>query len=407
MAEVADKLQATERKIIQVVAAAQFINVLEFVIVMPLGPDFAKSLGVPMSQLSYVASAYTATAAVVGVLGAFVLDRFDRRKALLFSLLGLILSTASAGFAQHFSHLIVSRACAGFFGGPATSLSMSIVADAVPEQRRGRAFSIVLLAFSMASIFGVPAGLELARVASWRAPFFAIAALGLVAVFLTAQLPPLVAHMQRASTEPSGRALLRILENPTVLRSYLMTFVLQMSGFLIIPSISPYLQANVHFPRAKLGTLYLLGGVMSLMSTRASGRLVDRYGSLRVGTTGLCAVAIVIVLGYAHVPPVWAVVLLFPTYLVAQSLRNVAYNTLASKVPASDERARFQSLQSSVTHIAISIGAAVAGRILTTAPDGALIGMPTLSYLAIGVSALVPVFMWQVERRVSARGKVS
>ncbi len=59
-----------------------------------------------------------------------------------------------------------------------------------------------------------------------------------------------------------------------------MTFTLQMSGFLIIPSISPYIQRNLGFPRAYLSYLYLVGGAVSLASTRLAGRLVDRYGLL-------------------------------------------------------------------------------------------------------------------------------
>ena len=66
------------------------------------------------------------------------------------------------------------------FGGPATSLGLSILADIVPIERRGRAMGTLMGAFSAASVFGVPAGLELARIGGWRMPFFAVAALGVV-----------------------------------------------------------------------------------------------------------------------------------------------------------------------------------------------------------------------------------
>ena len=69
--------------------AVQFVNVLDFMMVMPLGPDFAKDLGIPLSHLGYIGGAYTASASVAGVAGAFFLDRFDRRQALVVALLGL------------------------------------------------------------------------------------------------------------------------------------------------------------------------------------------------------------------------------------------------------------------------------------------------------------------------------
>lgn len=390
-----------ERAIVRVVAVAQFINVLEFIIVMPLGPDYRRALAIPANQLSYVASSYTAAAAVAGIVGALFLDRFDRRKALVCSLAGLVLSTASAGLVHRFSHLLAARAMAGLFGGPATSISMSIVADAVPAQRRGAAMSRVLVANAVASTFGVPAGLKLAELAGWRAPFFVIASLGALAVALATRLPPLRAHLDRTDAMSPTALVYDVVRRPLVQLSYLMTVVVQMSGFLVIPMLSPYVQYNVGFPRRWLGALYLAGGTAGLVSTRAMGSLVDRYRSLRVAIAGLVLLSLVMLLGLVHAAPAWAMVPVFVGFYVALGMRNVAYNTLASKVPSSYQRACFQSLQSAVGHVAIAFGSAVAAHVLSTSPSGALVGMSTLATLSIGLSALLPLIMWQVERRVA------
>ena len=63
----------SERTIVFCVAAVQFVNILDFMIVMPLGPDFAKALGIPLSHLGYVGGAYTAAACVSGLVGALFL----------------------------------------------------------------------------------------------------------------------------------------------------------------------------------------------------------------------------------------------------------------------------------------------------------------------------------------------
>src|SRR5262245_56130429 len=73
---------ASERRIVFLIGAVHFINVLDFMMVMPLGPDFARQLGIPSSQLGLVGGSYTAAAAAAGIAGAFFLDRFDRRRAL-------------------------------------------------------------------------------------------------------------------------------------------------------------------------------------------------------------------------------------------------------------------------------------------------------------------------------------
>src|SRR5688572_15137825 len=111
----------SERAIVRLIAAVQFVNILDFVMVMPMGPTFAKQLGFPASEIGHVASAYTYSAAVVGFLGSFVLDRFDRRTALTAALAGLGLATAAGALATDLDTLMAARAVAGLFGGPATS----------------------------------------------------------------------------------------------------------------------------------------------------------------------------------------------------------------------------------------------------------------------------------------------
>src|SRR5687767_1261140 len=118
----------SERAVVFLVGAVQFVNILDFVMVMPLGPDFAAGVGMDNDEVGYVAAAYTAAAAVSGLLGATFLDRFDRRIALGVSMVGLVAGTAVGGLATGFWTLVLARAIAGAFGGPATSLSYAIVA---------------------------------------------------------------------------------------------------------------------------------------------------------------------------------------------------------------------------------------------------------------------------------------
>ena len=95
---------------------------------------------------------------------------------------------------------------AGAFGGPATSLALSIVADCVPPERRGRAMGAVMSAFSVASILGIPAALELARQGGWRLPFFVVGGMGLV---IMAAAIALAAAVDRAPLGPDGAAPVR------------------------------------------------------------------------------------------------------------------------------------------------------------------------------------------------------
>ena len=99
------------------VGAVQFVNIWDFVMVMPLGPDFARALDIPISRLGLLGGAYTAAAAVAGILGSTFLDRFDRRPALSIAMTGLVLGTLAGGLAWSFPTLLAAR----FLAGPGAS----------------------------------------------------------------------------------------------------------------------------------------------------------------------------------------------------------------------------------------------------------------------------------------------
>jgi predicted MFS family arabinose efflux permease len=393
----------SERAIVFCVGAVQFVNILDFMMVMPLGPDFAIALDIPVSHIGYVGGAYTAAASISGLACAFFLDRFDRKKALSVAMLGLVLGTLSGAFARGLGTLMLARVVAGAFGGPATSLSYSIIADVIPPDRRGRAMGAVMGAFSVASILGVPAGLELARRGGWRLPFIAVAILGaILGAYATRVLPPMIGHLARARQRRFGRDLLELVR-PDVVLSLMLTTLVMGASFVIVPNIAPYLLYNLGYPRARLGLLYLVGGLVSFVAMRGVGLLVDRFGSARVGTFGTLFVSTVIYCGFARVPPLIPVLVLFVLFMLGMSFRNVAYNTLTSKVPEADERARFSSIQSSVQHLASALGAFAAARLLTELPSHALVGVDTTAYVSIALGLGVLPLLWIVEHRVRRR----
>jgi predicted MFS family arabinose efflux permease len=299
--------------------------------------------------------------------------------------------------------MVLARVIAGAFGGPATSLSISIVADAVPAERRGKALGAVMGAFSVASVLGVPAGLEAARLGGWQAPFFGVALLGLVLAAAALKLmPPMTRHLEAAAVTPSGPGP-RLLRQPVALLSLAGTAFSMLSGFAIVPNLAAFAQYNLGLPRGRLGLAYLIGGVVSFAMLRLGGHLVDRLGAPVVAAAGTAVFIAILAIGLAW-PPDWLpVILLFAGFMTANSLRNVAANTLASRVPKPQERARFLSTQSAVQHLASALGATLSTRILTVEPDGRLAGMPALAAGSAAVAALLPVVLFRVAASLRER----
>lgn len=394
----------SERMILALVGAVQFINILDFMIVMPLGPDFATALHIPKHDIPELGGAYTAAGAIAGLLGSLFLDRFDRRKALVICLLGLFAGTASATFATGLHSLMAARVFAGMFGGPASSLAMSIVSDVVPPERRGRAMGVVMGMFAAASVLGVPLALELAQRLGWQSPFYVVAVLGLlIAIVVMFAMPPMRAHLDGQGSGVKRVSALNLLRDKTVLISYSSTLVLMMSNFAIVPILSTYLQFNLGYPRDRLSMLYFFGGLFSFVGMRMVGRQVDRHGAARVSMLATTALVVVMLLWFVHYSVSIPVVVLFVGYMLTTSMRGVAYQTVTSKVPNAQERAGYMSLQSSVSHMAAAIGAVGSSFVLVERADGSLAGMDTLAYCAIVGALLVPAILWALEQRLKHR----
>jgi predicted MFS family arabinose efflux permease len=392
----------TERFIILLVGAVQFVNILDFMMVMPLGPDFSDALGIATSHIGVIGGAYTAAAAVSGVLGSLFLDRFDRRRALAVAMFGLVLGTALGGMATGLTSMLLARVVAGCFGGPATSIALAIVADAVPPARRGKALGAVMGAFAVASVVGVPMGLELSRIAGWRSPFFAVAALGLI-VSLTAIgfMPPMRGHLARARASV-GQPRARLLNLAAGL-SLGTVGTIMLGVFAVVPFISPFLQHNLGYPRDKIGTLYMVGGIASFVAMRIVGYWVDRAGASRMVLLGTLFYATALYTCFIH-PMAWLpTMFVFTLFMLSGSVRMVPMQTLATRVPRPEQRARFMSAQSVVQHVASAIGAMSASAFLGSTANGALRGMANIAWIALALGGVVPVGALLLERQLRAR----
>src|SRR6185503_10692500 len=158
----------SERPLLFLLAAVQFTHIMDFMILMPLGPQLMRDLNIGPGQFSALVAAYTISSGVVGLLAAPFIDRFDRRKLLLLAYAGFTLATLVCALSQNAATLLIARVLSGAFGGLSISMVMSIISDVVPPERRATGIGIVMTAFSVAAAVGIPFGLKLAQLFRWE-----------------------------------------------------------------------------------------------------------------------------------------------------------------------------------------------------------------------------------------------
>lgn len=386
---------AGERRIIWIAALLQFVNITDFMMVMPLGPDFARALSIPLNQVGLIGGIYTLAAAIAGLVAAQFIDHFPRRRALLWMLSGLVLATAAGALAWNFASMLGVRLLAGVFGGPLSSLTIALVADWVPPQRRGAAMGKVMGSFAAASVLGVPFGLELSARLSWHAPFLVTALIGVaVWVFAWRTLP----HSPAPDTR-HGSHFLSMFKREYLL-AYLAVALATAGGFMIIPNVSAHIQDNLHFPRAYIGLLYLIGGGCSFFSMRWIGSLSDRRGASETILLLTTVLSVAIITGFIRFPSLLPVPAIFTLFMISMSGRMVVIQSLSSKLPALEERGAFMTTQSSVMHLASALGALSASLILDSSGEK-LLHVPTVGAISLCLALILPLVVAAIESRPS------
>jgi predicted MFS family arabinose efflux permease len=378
-----------ERLFLLALAGMQFTHILDFMIMMPLGPQLIRTLDINTHEFGLLLSSYTFTAAVSGLLAATYVDRFDRRKLLLTLYVLFIGATLLCGLAPNFAALLAARAAAGAFGGVLGALVQTMVADVIPYERRGKAMGTIMAAFSLSTVAGVPLGLFLAthvESLGWRASFFFIVALSLV--FWTVGyklLPSLTAHLGKRSERHILLQVADIARNPLHLKAFAFVSLLMVSGFTVIPYIALYLTSNVGMSDSFITLTYLCGGAANFLTSPLVGKLADRHGKHKVFYI-LAFAAFVPLLITTHLVPVaaWIVLLNSTLFFILLPGRFIPGMAMVSEVALPQQRGTFMSLVSSVQMMSSGLASLVAGMIITRDPSsGQILHYDLVGYLAV------------------------
>lgn len=365
-------------------ATVQFTHIVDFMIVMPLGHQFMRLFGIGPREFGLLVSSYTFAAAISGFLAAFVIDRFDRKHALLGLYAGFVLATGACGLAPSYDALIATRIAAGLFGGVISGLVFAIVADLVPYARRARATALVATAFSLAAVAGVPLGLWLAARWSWRTPFLALGAFSLLVALAAAwRLPPLAGHLAHGAHRRPFDQLRAIFGVGNHLRAFAFMVALMFAGFTVIPFIAPSMVANVGLGESDLPLLYFCGGLATLATAQLIGHLADRYGKQRLfGIVALGSLAPILLITHLPRLPLSAALACSVLFFVLVSGRFGPAMALVTGSVEPRLRGSFMSFNASIQMAGSAFASLVGGLMIRQGEDGTLLNFGAVGWLA-------------------------
>jgi len=387
----------TERLFLLTLAGIQFSHILDFMIVMPLGPVLMGAFGIETHEFGLLVASYSFSAAISGVLSATFVDLFERKRLLLFSFALFGLSTLACALAPNYLTLVMARGLAGVFGGIMGALVQTMIGDTIPYARRATATGLVSTAFSISTVGGVPLSLWLANHYTWRAPFILIAVLSLAFIVIGIRaLPELRHHLGEEKRAHLLSATFAVMADTNHLRALLYSALIIFSGFTVIPYITVYAVSNVGISQHDIPIIYLVGGAATLFTARLIGRLADRNGKVKMyRRVALAAIVPLLIVTHIGAAPLWLWVLCTTAFFVLVSGRMIPAMAIISSAAQPRLRGTFMSLNGTVQSLAMGLATTLAGFIITLDEAGKIHGYRLVGYVAIAANLIA---MWFASR---------
>ncbi|PTN11955.1 MFS transporter [Nitrosomonas aestuarii] len=382
-----------EWPVLLVLAAIHFVHILDFMMIMPLGPEFFRLYEITPQQFGFLVTAYTFSAAICSFMAGFVVDRFDRKHALICFCSGFSLATLLCALSINYEMLLCSRAIAGMFGGLLSATIFSIIGDLIPASRRGKATGTVMSSFSFAAVAGMPAGLFLANMISWRVPFVVLALLGLIIILVAYRLLPSVKpHLHPAYQDVSPGVLNQfrnIFLNRNHVFAFLLIAMLMFSGYLVIPFISVYMVTNVGMHEDELPYLYFFGGLFSFFTANLFGRFTDRYDK-RIMLGVLAILSLVPILWITHISKASLFMSLTATtlFMILVTGRIIPLMALVAACVRPHLRGSFMTFHMSIQQLSAGLGSLLAGSMMVMTVHGEMLHFDTVGMIAAVITVI-------------------
>ncbi len=368
------KFSKAETLLIFLLACIQFTHIVDFMIIMPLGPQITRLMNISQQQFSYLVSSYTLAAGVSGFLSSFFVDFFDRKKILILFFVGFTLGTIACGLVESYAAFLIVRCLTGIFGGVLSSIILSIVSDNFEYKRRGLAVGTVMGAFALASVFGVPFGLYIANLFQWQAPFLILGGFCVfIFIFISIFIPKQNHHLVKGQIRDPFQTLKMIASSRNQQMALTLIFFLVLGQFSVIPFISMSFVFNARLPEDSLPLIYLFGGICSLFAAPIVGRLSDVYTKTKVFSISvLLSIVPVYLITNLGPSPTVIILLISSTFFIVMSGRMVPAMALITSTAPQDKRAGFLSIVSAIQQLSAAFAAWIAGQIMSLSTSQSL-----------------------------------
>ncbi|WBU64286.1 MFS transporter [Paracoccus aerodenitrificans] len=261
-------------------------------------PALAQAFGVTVAEVGNLISLYAAGMVIGGPILTVLLLRFGvPNKAALLLLLGFYIGgSAIAAGTSSYDVMAAARVLTGVAASACFGVSISIAADLVASDQRGRASSLVLAGLMLATVLGVPAATLIEQNFGWRISFRVIVVLATLCATVIAFLAP---GSKKASVDgaqlPNLPSELASFRNARLWAAFATSGLIIGATFAAFSYFSPIFTEITGFSSALIPVLLAAFGTATVIGNLLIGRYADRY-IFPILTGGLAVLSVALLL---------------------------------------------------------------------------------------------------------------
>ncbi|MBD3922522.1 MFS transporter [Paenibacillus sp. PR3] len=339
----------------------------------------AASVGISIAQAGMLVTAYSIGFAVGTPILIALTSRINRKRLMMVSLLAFSLSNLIFAFSSHYAFLMSIRVIVGISAGVFCVIALGSITKLVRDNQLGNAMGTIALAFSFSMVLGVPIGAVMSKLWGWESIFYALAIGGLFVLLpLQRSLPDIPAD----KPEPFLQQF-TVLKNVSVAGPLLLSMLLGAGNSVMLTYIAPFVEHALKLSSDAPSVVLLAVGVVGIAGSKLGGIGIDRYGSVRMMIIGLSGsfLSLVAMPLFADISPAISLALIgiwgFSIFSAVPAVNAYIVRTAPSSVSF------ILSLNTSVTHLGLAIGASAGGWLVRLNDKANALYLPWLASLFV------------------------
>lgn len=248
------------------------IGTTEFV---PVGllSSLADDLNISITLAGLLISGYAIGVAFGAPVLTALSNTMNRKTLLMLLMLVFIVGNSVAALSSSFMLLLVARIITAFSHGVFFSIGSTIAADLVPEHKRASAIALMFTGLTVATVTGVPLGTFIGQHFGWRATFWAVALLGVVAIIASAILIP---RNLKAAPPSKFSDQLKVLTNGPLLLAFAITALGYGGTFVAFTFLTPILEEVTGYASSSISLILLVYGIAIAIGNAIGGKAADK-----------------------------------------------------------------------------------------------------------------------------------